>query len=232
MALTTVASHTVRLDLLQHYEELVAEVANAAVSKRENWNWTAHQVAFGEAGTIHYVTLDPDFASIQQRGRADDMVRRVLGESRGNDLLREVNECMLTLRQTVSMDRPDLSYPAEFEQRSFPAALVTLVRAQPGRQEACEELIRKVSEAIPKLGEPASLLTHQTLIGDPLQYWTVRPLDDMRQLDEQRWTAALLEQAFGAAEGGLIFRSGLEAIDRAQRSILLYREDLSNPAVR
>ena len=29
------------------------------------------------------------------------------------------------------------------------------------------------------------------------------------------WTAELLEQAFGAAEGGLIYRSGLEAIDRA-----------------
>ena len=53
------------------------------------------------------------------------------------------------------MERPDLSYPAEFEQRAFPAALVTLVRAQPGKQEACEELIRKVAEAIPKLGEPA-----------------------------------------------------------------------------
>jgi hypothetical protein len=232
MALITVATHTVRLVLFQRYEELIGEVANAAVRKREKWNWTAHQVAFGEAGTLHYATLDQDFAAIQQRGQVDDMVRRVMGEKPGNELLREVNECMLTLRQTVSMDRPDLSYPAEFEQRAFPAALVTLVRAQPGKQEACEELIRKVAEAIPKLGEPARILTRQTLIGDPLLYWTVRPLDDLSQLDEQRWTAALLEQAFGAAEGGLIYRSGLEAIERAQRSISLYREDLSNPASR
>ena len=51
MALITVATHTVRLDLFQRYEELVGEVANAAVHKREKWNWTAHQVAFGETGT-------------------------------------------------------------------------------------------------------------------------------------------------------------------------------------
>ncbi len=38
----------------------------------------------------------------------------------------------------------------------------------------------------------------------------------------------LLTQAFGSAEGGLIFRGGIEAIEEARREIVVLREDLSN----
>ena len=36
-------------------------------------------------------------------------------------------------------------------------------------------------------------------------------------------------QAFGKPEGERIFRSGLEGVDRLEREITVYREDLSNP---
>ncbi len=40
--------------------------------------------------------------------------------------------------------------------------------------------------------------------------------------------AVLLNEAFGAAEGGLIFRSGLQAIEQVERNIVSLLPDLSN----
>ncbi len=50
----------------------------------------------------------------------------------------------------------------------------------------------------------------------------------MVDLDKQRPAPELFIEAFGAAEGGLIFRSGLEAIAVVERNIVGYRPELSN----
>ncbi len=102
-----------------------------------------------------------------------------------------------------------------------------MARARPGRREAVEEILRKIAEPIPKVDEPIRITTYQTVIGDALQYWTVRPLDELGDLDEQLTVSDLLEKAFGPAEGGLIFRSGLEAVEQLERSITIYRDELS-----
>ena len=107
--------------------------------------------------------------------------------------------------------------------------MLTVLEESPGKQEACEEVIRKVAEAIPKLDDTARLMTFQTVVGNLSEYWTVRPLTDLSKLDDQRTPQDLLIQAFGPAEGGLIYRSGLDAMTRLQRSILVYRPDMSNP---
>ena len=39
----------------------------------------------------------------------------------------------------------------------------------------------------------------------------------------------LLNEVFGAAEGGLLLRTGREAIENVQSDLALYRDDLSNP---
>jgi hypothetical protein len=229
MPLTSVLSERVRPKQVRRYEELVQQLAKRAVQRKEAWHWTAHQTVFGEVDRFHYVSEAPDFAALGARGRADDLVRRLMGEKEGNEWLREANEGVESVRHTVSMERPDLSYPPERRARPFPAAVVTLLRARPGGREACEELIRKVAEAIPKAGDPARLVAYQTLIGDLSTYWTVRPLQDLGELDRQLQPADLLTRAFGAAEGGLIFRTGTEAIEEVRREIVLHREDLSNP---
>jgi hypothetical protein len=56
-----------------------------------------------------------------------------------------------------------------------------------------------------------------------------RPLRSLEELDAQLPAPELLERAFGPGEGGLIWRSGNEAIVEARREIMAYREDLSNP---
>jgi len=106
---------------------------------------------------------------------------------------------------------------------------VTTVRTRPGGQEAVEELLRKISEAIPKVDDPARITVFQAVIGDLRTYWTVRPLRELADLDRQRLPARLLTDAFGAGEGGLIFRSAMEAMESAERAIVRYLPELSHP---
>ncbi len=77
MPLVTVYSDEVRLDQATRYEELIREVAQAAVKREEKWNWTAHQVSFGNVVAFHYVAEAPDWATIQRRGEVEDLIRRL-----------------------------------------------------------------------------------------------------------------------------------------------------------
>jgi hypothetical protein len=106
---------------------------------------------------------------------------------------------------------------------------MTTITARSGQLEACEELVRRIAEAIPKAGDPARIVTYQTMVGNLSEIRTVRPLGDLAELDAQAQPQELLNQAFGAAEGGVIYRAGLDAIDNVERSILITREELGNP---
>ena len=229
MALTTVLSVEVRHDRFRRYEELGRRLAEQAKQKDEAFRWTAHRPQFGAIGSIHFASEAPDFATIGARGGGDEMLVRVLGEAEADAFQQEVGECTLSQRLEISVDRPDLSYQPNGAERTSPLAVVTVAIARPGHQEACEELIRKMAEAIPKVGESGVIQTYQTLVGNLSQYWTVRPLESLADLDALIPVPELLTQAFGAGEGGLIYRAGLDSVERVERSVLAYREDLSNP---
>jgi len=47
-------------------------------------------------------------------------------------------------------------------------------------------------------------------------------------LDAQSMPGDLLTRAFGGGEGGLVYRSGLEAIESSVRTIVALRPELSN----
>ena len=229
MPLTSVLSVQVRPDRFAQYEELVRDLAANAVKQLDAFHWTAHQTAYGELGALHFVSEDPDYAAIAARGDTRELILRVLGGDRGAKAMGKMLECIISQQATISADRPELSYPPEQVDRIFAAGVVTRIRVRPGGQDALEELIRKIAEAIPKVGDSARMLSYQVLVGMMGSYWTVRPLEDLSELDDQLPPAELLDQAFGAAEGGLIYRAGLEAIQEVRRQIVTYRQDLSNP---
>jgi len=229
MPLTSILSVQVRPDRFAQYQELVRNLAARAVEQKDEFHWTAHQTAYGDLGALHFVSEDPDFAGIAARGNTQELILRVLGENEGAKALDSMLECTISQQVTISLDRPELSYPPEQTDRVFPAAVVTQIRARPGGQEALEELIRKIAEAIPKVGDPSRIVSYQVMVGMLSAYWTVRSLEDLSELDDQLQPAELLDQAFGAAEGGLIYRTGLEAIEEVRRQIVVYRQDLSNP---
>jgi hypothetical protein len=229
MPLTSILSVQVRPDRFAQYQELVRNLAASAVEQKDAFCWTAHQTAVGELGTLYFVSEEPDFAGLAARGNTQELMHRVLGEDEGANVLASMLECTISQQMTISLDRPELSYPPEQTDRIFPSAVVTQIRARPGGQEALEELLRKIAEAIPKIGDSSRIIAYQVMVGMLAEYWTVRPLEDLSELDEQLPPAELLNQAFGAAEGGLIFRTGLEAIEEVKRQIVVYRQDLSNP---
>jgi hypothetical protein len=229
MALTTTLSAQIRPDALRRYEMAVQRLAEAAKKKREKLNWTTHQTRFGEQMRFYFVSSVDTFRALGDRGTLPELAGRALG----NDALAwldEVASFTVAQRFVVSIDRPDLSY-ARSEMRPVPApfASVARLRVRLGAREAAEELIRKLAEAIPKVDDPTTLITRQVLIGNPADYTLIRPLQGLGDLDAQRPPDRLLTEAFGASEGGLIFRNGGDAIEHIEREIVAYRPDLSNP---
>src|SRR5258706_287067 len=111
------------------------------------------------------------------------------------------------------------------EKRSAIMSLISVFTDQirPDRGRRYEEII---AEAIRKSGEPGSVAAAQAVFGDMLGYWLVRPLQKLADLDRQSVGRDLLIKAFGKPEGERIFRSGLEGVDRLEREITVYREDL------
>jgi hypothetical protein len=231
MPLTNVLTVQVRPEHQLRYVELIQQLAGRAVEKKERFRWTGHQTLFGTRGPeLHFVSEVADYAGLASRGAPVEMFERVLGAKPAADWQRELLACTLATRNAISVDRPELSYPPDRTgAAAHPLAVVTTVRARPGGQEAVEELLRKISEAIPKVDDPARIIAFQSVIGDLRTYWTVRPLRELAELDRQRVPARLLNDAFGAGEGGLIFRTAMEAMESVDRAIVRYRPELSNP---
>jgi hypothetical protein len=230
MPLFNVFTVSLRPEKARSYQDGVRKLAERARSKKDAFHWTAHQPIAGELGLLHFVSRVDDWKGLAARDQTPEaFLVRLLGEQEGARLAEELVSCTTAARTTISRDRPDLSYPAEDGAGPAPLAVVTRLRARSGQQDACEELIRKIAEAIPKVDDPARLITRQALTGDLRTYWTIRPLADLAELDRQSVPNDLLVRAFGAGEGGLILRNGLEAMEDVERSIVVLRADLSNP---
>ncbi len=228
MPLANVLSVDIRQGHRRRYVALCHELAESAKTTHDPLQWTTYETRIGRTNRIHFVIGAADFTEMDKLGTPEEMFGRVLGENRALEWMDEVESYVENQRQEISVDRPDLSYVPSATDRTSPLALVTVVQARPGQQESCEELIRRIAEAIPKVNDSAQIMTYQTVIGDLSRYWTVRPLELLADLDKQLPPSQLLNEAFGAAEGGLIFRSGLEAISIVDRNIVDYRPELSN----
>lgn len=232
MALINILSVVLRPEKARAYQQCVAKIAERARAKKDAFRWTAHQTVAGDVGTLHFVSESPDWATMGARDATPELlVLRLFGEADGSRMLDELSACTIGSRQMIGRERLDLSYPPdakELARERAAFAVVTTIRARPGQQDACEELIRKIAEAIPKVDDPARIVTHQALIGDLRTYSTVRPLRSLGDLDRQSQPSDLLSRAFGPGEGGLVYRAGLGAMEAVDRSLVMLRVDLSN----
>jgi hypothetical protein len=156
------------------------------------------------------------------------MVRRLFGEKDGNALLEQMNQGVDALQTLVFQPRDDLSCAApQTLDQPAPLVLRTQIRVCPGGQEACEELIHKVTEAVAKVDDERRFTTLQPLIGNAMEYSIVQLVHDPAELDRERRVPDLLNEAFGT-EGASILRSGRMAIERIQVDLAVHRPDLSN----
>jgi hypothetical protein len=229
MSLMTVLSVSLRPDRFSLYEARVQRLAEKAVAKKEPFEWAAHQVMAGALGTIHFTSEARDWATLSTREPIDMLIRKIMGDTEGTQFIDQLSECVLSERYTIGQERTDLSYPPDQQSQMKPFGTVTIFRARPGGQDAVEELIRKVAHAIPQTKDPRRFMAYQTVMGDLRTYWAVVPLADVAELDAMLPLPELLHKAFGA-EGALIYRSGIDAIERLERQLTVLRPELSNGA--
>ena len=227
MSLTTVLSVEVRPDRASAYESHVHELAAKAVAGKEQFEWTAHQVIAGPLGTMHFVSEAPDWAALGAREPIESLARRLLGDNEGALLLERIAECVVARRFEIARDRADLSQPVAPEDPPRANTLVSVIQARPGGEDACEELIRKVAQAIPLVNDPRRFMAYESFVGPTRTYWIVTPLAEMTDLDRMLSPKELLQKAFGA-DGVLLHRTGFEAIERLERQLIVLRPELSN----
>ncbi len=229
MSVWTVYQDWVKPERLDVYQEKVRQLAERANAAADAFKWAAYQTAVGDPGRFYYGVQAADFAEMASQGTAEDLVKRVFGEKEGATWLREVRTCLLQEDQTIAIDRTELSF-TRTAQPPPSMAMVTAVRVRPDGREAFEEFVRKIAEAIPKVDEPGALMTHQIVVGNLRDYRLIRPLQSLADLGKVTQASELLTQAFGTAEGGLIFRTGTAAAEHVERRIVSLRQELSHRA--
>ncbi len=229
MSLMTVLSVSVRPDRFSTYEARVHRLAEKALAQKEPFEWAARQVMVGELGTIHFTSSANDWAALSKREPVEELIRKIMGDTEGTQLVDQLSECVLNERYVVGQERADLSYPPDAQQALTPFSTVTIMRARPGGQDALEELIRKVGQAIPQVKDPRRFTAYQTVLGNLQTYWAAVPLADIAELDTMLPLPALLYKAFGA-EGALIYRTGIDAVEHMERQLTVLRPELSNGA--
>jgi hypothetical protein len=217
----------VKPEHLDTYEDKVKLLADRAASAEDPLHWAAYGTAVGDAGRFYYAIQAADFAELAARGTSGDLVMRALGQKEAAKWLREVRACLLQEQQTISMDRPELSF-SRAPQTSQPYALVTACRIRPDGREAFEEFARKLAESIQKMEAPGALMTRQIIVGDLHEYRLVRPLASLAELEHVTQASDLLNQAFGTAEGSHFFRTGTSAVERVERRVVELRKELSH----
>lgn len=229
MSLMTVLSVSVRPDRFTTYEARVQRFAEKAVAKKEPFEWAAHQVMAGALGTIHFTSECRDWATLSAREPIEVLIRKIMGDTEGAQLIDQLSECVLNERYIIGQERADLSHPPDGQSSMNPFGTVTIMRARPGGQDALEELIRKVGQAIPRAKDPRRFTAYQTVMGDLRTYWAAVPLGDVAELDAMLPLPELLYKAFGA-EGALLYRTGIDAVEHIERQLTVLRPELSNGA--
>ena len=229
MGMISVQMIDVRPDCLGEYEDAVRQVAEEATRRDDTLRWQCRQTIAGELGRYAFIVPADDWKELARIESSEALILRLLGEQEGARMIQRLRECTERARMQVLVDRPDLSYAEGVPtDRPAPFSSVTRIGVQPGRREACEELVRKLAEAIPKVDDLRRFVTYQTLVGDLATIATVTPLQDIAELDHMLPPEDLLVSAFGRAEGSLVFRNGLEAMATVERSLMGLRSDLSH----
>jgi hypothetical protein len=228
MALVNSDRCRVRLGSMVAFEDVIARLSKAAAEKKYDRPWTAYQTLYGAVGNISFITLHESWKDLAQQAPPATIFEDLFGAQQGRTLFAEANACLDEVESIVAVDRPELSYSQGGLEQPAPFMQFTQIRARAGAQEECEELMRKVAEAIPKVDDPTRFTAWQTLMGDRQTYGVSFPLAGLADLDGRLSPADLLQQAFGSSEGSLIYRQGRQAISELRTSISVYREDLSN----
>lgn len=226
MPLLTILRVNVPLRSAVRYERATQRLAEKAKESGDTFEWTARATNGIDGLSYGFLSRAEGYAELASRD-VPALARRLLGESRGDDWLELVGNCIDSSSYTIAQPREDLS-TAPPRTDPAPLALIARVKVKPGGQRALENLISKVNEAAIKVDEPRAVYVSQTVVGDITQYGIVSPIDDPSVLDNRRQPQELLVAAFGEDEAEKIFQPASAQIEEIITSLSVYRPDLSN----
>lgn len=227
MSITTVVRYQIRPDKLVAWQSALAEIATRAEEKSDPLEYLCLQVQGGPLGAFYVSLAGESMAEAAAREPAPALIARLFDAADAERVLATTTAAIESAESVMLQDRPDLSYPADQESRTMLAGVATTLVVSPGHRDTCEELLRKVAEAIPKIDDVRRFTAYQPLIGNLREFVAFRPIYDLTELDQALPVEQLLNQAFGPAEGGLIFRGAMEGIESLQSELLTPRWDLS-----
>jgi hypothetical protein len=227
MAINTVVRYRIRPDRIPVWESALADITKRANEANDAVHYFCAQIQGGELGGYDIVLPGETVAEAASRDPAPALIARLFDSEEAARIMADTSGSILGAESSILRDRPELAYPEDEGRSDLLAAVVTTAIVRPGHREAVEELFRKVAEAIPKTGDARRFSAWQPLIGDMRALYAVRPVHEWSDLDEVGTVDGLLDQAFGAAEGGLIFRAAGEGLESLTSELLLLRPDLS-----
>jgi hypothetical protein len=230
MSIVSVLRCQIRPKKLARWEARVGQIAERARERSEPLRWRCAQVVAGELGSFQITVSAGSVAEAAARETPQALVGRLFDADEAESILKDARSAIGSVTSAILSDRPDLSHPGETETEQPVAAIVTRMVVRPGYRDACEELLRKLAEAIAKTDDARRFEVYQPLIGDLRLLAAVRPVFDLAELDRTTSVEELINQAFGIGEGGLVFRAGLEGSESLTSELLLMRPDLSHPA--
>lgn len=227
MALITSLRVNVKPSGAARYERAVARLAAAARGDSRAFEWRA-SISQGVDGLSYaFVAQAASFVELTAREPIPVLARRLFGESAGDALLEELG-AQSSSSFSVRRIREDLS-TITLPLKQAPALLhVTRLQVRAGGQRAVESLIRQVTDASQKVGNPRKVSVSTTAIGDAGEYFIVRPIQDPAELDQMKAPGELLVEAFGEKEGEQILAQSAAVLDRITTFLATPRPDLSN----
>jgi hypothetical protein len=210
------------------YERAVRRLVAATRTDKATAEWRA-SISEGENGTTYgFVSMAATFAELSARETLPVLVRRLFGESAGDAFLEELTADVKSSSSSIRRVHDDLS-TLKLPLKETPAVFfVTRLSVRSGGQAAIENVIKKVSEAAMKIGEPRRVSVSSTLIGELGEYWVAQPMKEAAELDRHKSPGALLVEAFGEKEGGAILASSAAVLERVTTMLTFPRPDLSN----
>jgi hypothetical protein len=210
------------------YERAVQRLAAAARSESATAEWRA-SISDGVDGfSYSFLSMAGSFAELSKRESVPALARRLFGESAGDAFLEELTASIRSSSSSIRRVRDDLStisLPLKMNPALF---FVTRLNVRSGGQATIENVIRKVTEAAQKIGEPRLVSVSSTVIGDVGEYYVGQPISDPAELDRQKSPGEVLVKAFGDKEGGAILASSAAVLERVTTMLVVPRPDLSN----
>ena len=225
-SIVAVSTRSVIPKQMTEWELGLRDIASRAAGQSDPLRYCWFQTVAGDLTQFHLVL---EHRSFDEAARDQDIygaVRRAYGELEGSALLDRLRGCFQTAVTVVIHSRDDLLDLAHGPIWTAPFAELHRYTVRPGRQRAFEEWARHLVEAWSKRHD-GRVGIYQPVYGAPDEYWLVRGLAGMQDLDRSGSPSRVLVADFGGEAAERLEEQRREAVSGAEVELIRRRPELS-----